>query len=476
LNPNGVTVSLACEGAPRVRVPYAGGNVNPLPTAVVANVAAPVVTGMSASLSGTILAAPVANFLPPPTNLPSDVATRADLFLAEKGLDSRLGACKYYFAVGAVKGCGPNGELYGAVTFQDWQKAVKIGPYATGGVPTFQASYINKVDLNLARIHQSITYGPNQTAAVVCNHIGAKDFFNPAQSDIDNAVGSAVAGKNLVACVAMDYTVSPGVNNNQPFVRFLIFGPSGQLLSSINLDGRREKFVPGTCIVCHGGDHYAGKFPQDGSGFANVGGHFLPYDIGNFEFASTPGLQKCDQEDAIHNLNQNLLNAGATTAEQELISGWYSTTGSTSCPSTVSHVLNEDYVPASWATQDAISVNFYKTVVARSCRTCHVALVEDYNFDHYQNIATGNASLQDPGSDFTKTVCGDASNSSNFQHFYSMPNSLALVGILVSRCRNKKLWAHHEPIERCAYLCGESMRSARPLSRTERMRWSTGPR
>ena len=89
---------------------------------------------------------------------------------------------------------------------------MKIGYYATGGTPTFTASYINKVDLNLARVHTSITYGPNQTAAVVCNHLGATDFFNPTQSDIDTAVLNAVNGKNLVACVAMDYMVSPGVN------------------------------------------------------------------------------------------------------------------------------------------------------------------------------------------------------------------------------------------------------------------------
>jgi hypothetical protein len=202
---------------------------------------------------------------------------------------------------------------------------MKIGPFVVNGTPTYTATYINKVDLNLARVHQSVTYGPNQTNAVVCNHLGATDFFNPTQPDIDNAVENAAANKDLVACVAMDYTISPGVNSNQPFIRFYIFGPNGQLLPSVNLDGRREKFVPGTCVVCHGGDHYAGKFPEDGTGFANVGGHFLPYDAGNFEFASKTGLQKCDQEDAIYHLNQNILNGGPTQSEKQLINGWYTT-------------------------------------------------------------------------------------------------------------------------------------------------------
>jgi hypothetical protein len=261
---------------------------------------------------------------------------------------------------------------------------------------------------------------------VVCNHLGATDFFNPTQADIDNSVENAAADKDLVACVAMDYTVSPNVNNNQPFIRFYIFGPNGQLLPSINLDGRREKFVPGTCVVCHGGDHYAGKFPEDGSGFANVGGHFLPYDAGNFEFASKTGLQKCDQEEAIYNLNQNILNGGPPQSEKNLITGWYTTKGSVTCPVTVAHVLNEDYVPVSWASAPPPSaVNFYKDVIARSCRTCHTAMDGGFDFDNYANVASGN--LQVPGGtyDFAVTVCGGQSSlSSNTQRWYSMPNSL----------------------------------------------------
>jgi len=115
----------------------------------------------------------------------------------------------------------------------------------------------------------------------------------------------------------------------------------------VNLDGRREKFVPGTCVVCHGGDHYAGKFPEDGSGFANVGGHFLPYDTGNFEFSSKAGLTEADQEQAIYSLNQNVLNTGPTVAEQELIAGWYAN----------GRILDKNYVPASWQGQVAAAVN-----------------------------------------------------------------------------------------------------------------------
>jgi hypothetical protein len=64
-------------------------------------------------------------------------------------------------------------------------------------------------------------------------------------------------------------------------------------------------------VVCHGGDQYAGKFPENGT-VANVGGRFVPYDAGNFEFSSKPGLTGADQEQAGYFLNQNVLNAGPT--------------------------------------------------------------------------------------------------------------------------------------------------------------------
>jgi hypothetical protein len=420
---DGVTVLLKCENAAITVPPPPSTIVLPAGTdlskTVLTGVKAPTVSGMTATLHGQLLAPPIAIFLPPPTGFPSDIMPRSDGYLASKGLDSRLGACQYYKAVGAVKSCDSAGNLVGAITFRDWRHAVKIGKFATGGVPTLTAAFINKVDLNLARVHESISYGPNKTAGVVCNHLGPPggtphELINPSQADIDAAVANAIANKNLVACVAMDYAVGPGVNGNQPFIRFLIFGPSGELLPSINLDGRREKFVPGTCVVCHGGDHYAGKFPEDGSGFANVGGHFLPYDTGNFEFSSKPGLREADQELAIYHLNQNVLKAGPTQAEKDLIAGWYAH-GTT---------LDKDFTPPSWlATNQATAIDFYRKVMARSCRTCHVAMIDGYNFDKFENAVPGGQTKRfaDIGFDIGINICG---GSRHFVRDHMMPNSL----------------------------------------------------
>jgi hypothetical protein len=410
-------VSIQCEGAAPVVVPLTPdvAGLEDFGTTVIPNVSAPKVQSMTATLNGSTIA--TVNFASPAPTLPSDIVSRADAFLAEKGLDTRLGACQYYKAIGATQDCGATGTMIAPITFNDWKRAVKIGSFAKHGVPTFQAAYINKVDLNLARVHQSITYGPNQTAAVVCNHLGPPDFFDPPQAEVDTAVDNAVQNKNLVACVAMDYMISPGVNNNQPFIRFLIFGPDGGLLPSINLDGRREKFVPGTCIVCHGGDHYAGKFPEDGSGAANVGGHFLPYDTGNFEFSSKAGLREQDQEQAIFHLNQNVLNAGPTQAERELIAGWYAN------QARFTKVLDKNYIDPSWNGKGTAASNFYQHVYARGCRSCHVALVEGYNFDHYQNITPGAPFFRadTPEVDVRITTCG---GDSQVFRSHSMANSL----------------------------------------------------
>jgi len=104
----------------------------------------------------------------------------------------------------------------------------------------------------------------------------------------------------------------------------------------------------------------------------------------NFEFSSQIGLRRQDQEKQIYLLNQNVLNAGPTPAEQSLITGRFANEG-------VKKILNQTYIDPSWPSQatNASAYNFYQNMYARSCRTCHVALVEGYNFGHYQNITPG---------------------------------------------------------------------------------------
>jgi hypothetical protein len=459
-NPKAVTALVRCDHSRRsvmLNASSAKYGVISLGPITLMGVTPPTVLSMTATLNGTV----VGSLLPPPTGFPSDVLTRSDGYLAEKGIDTRAGACQYYKAIGGVQDCDSRGNFVGAkLTYDEWQRMEHIGPYAKYGVPQYKANYINKVDLNLTRDHTSISYGPNQTVAVVCNHLGPPaatpaQLMNPAPTEIEAAISNTAEGKNLVACVAMDYQAYPGVNNGQPFTRFFIFGPDGSLLPSINLDGRSEKFVPGTCIACHGGEHYAEKFPENGSGPANVGGHFLPYDEGNFEFSQVQaGLTEPEQREQIYHLNQNVLRAGPTVAEQELIAGWYANDPVT-CPASdpQCHVLNTSYLPVSWTTPQIIATeaagyntplpsdiqtlqSLYQHVLARSCRTCHVALIESYNFDHFTNAMAPsaqtpygqNAELQDAAYEMKRNACGRAFSTNAvftaFERFNMMPNSL----------------------------------------------------
>jgi hypothetical protein len=423
------SVSIQCENAPPTLISLPPNPITTAPidlgTTTLTGANAPTVTSMTVELNGTQLSSPARfQFLPPPTGVPSDIVPLGDAFLAEKGLDTRVGACQYYKAVGAVQTCDAAGNFSGAITFEDWKNQVKIDQYAPKDTPVYTATYVNKVDLNVTRKHHSVSYSTNVTqnppfsyvGTYVCNHQGPS--LEPTQNEIDTVIQNALNGQNLIACVAMDFSSAVGVNDNAPFVRFLIFGPNGQLLPSINLDQRREKFVPGTCVVCHGGSRYVGKFPEDGSGLADVGAHFLPYDPYNFEFSSQAGLTQAAQEPAIHNLNENISNtagagAGGLTLETaQLISNWYGN----------GQVVNPNYVDPSWqaaAQQNPTLpvIDVYQKVYARSCRTCHIAL-ERYNFEQYNTFLQA-APIVDP-----INCNGGLPSGPDHNRAFKMPNSL----------------------------------------------------
>jgi Putative Ig domain len=400
-------IQFSCEGAAPTQIAAsfsanAQGQLCCTPT-VLGDSATIVVSDISATFNG----ASAGKFLSPFSGLTSDRIDGSDHFLAFKGIDSRESAWRYYKTIGAIQDYNAATDVVvGGISFDDWKRQVGMQPFAAPGVAEYVATYVNRIDLNLTRNHHSISYGPNQTAAYVCNYAGPTA---DNQAAVDLAIDNAVNGRNLVACVAMDYGVSPGVNGNMPFTRFLIFAPSGQLLPSVNLDGRGEKFVPGTCVVCHGGDRYAGSFPADGSGSADIGAHFVPYDSGNFSFSSRPGLTETDLAPAIHALNLNVLNAGPTTAEMELLAGWYASG---------TDQLNKSYLPASWQGQSAVSQSFYTNVYARSCRTCHVAMSEPLNYDHYSNMTT------QVGTGIGRDRMLDSVCSNGIYDGYTMPNSL----------------------------------------------------
>jgi hypothetical protein len=478
--PGGTKLFAICEGAHLtvtnvIRNPgFSGGPVNFL---VISDTTQPEVKSMAATTQD---GKSVGIFPVQPTpvlgTLPSDFFGRQDFnvrgtprFLSFKGLDTRKGGCEYYKAIGAIHDCDAAGNFVGAVlNFKNWRKSVRIGEFRQTGAfsPTEpEAVFINETDLNLTRDHHSISYGADsqgkqQLAAYVCNHPSAAadqtldpTGLFPAQSSIDTAIDKVLKvdaghpqGRKLVACVAMDRSSDiVDVNGNktrdqfgEPFTRFLIFGPNGDLLPSVNLDGNGEKFVPGACVACHGGTGYFaianntlfapsasvpifGGFPETGEATPNLQSYFLPYDVGNFLFSSKhPNtIDDPQMQLAIFELNENAWLVDRDIASQnlgtfpnrisnafdDLFDRWYHG----------SIVFDLNALPPSSLVNSPYGADtdkFYRNVVARSCRTCHVAM-DGANFE-----------TEDPIPLIANLVCGQALNGIDTDALsYQMPNS-----------------------------------------------------
>ena len=336
----------------------------------------------------------------------------ADHFLTFKGRDTKLSGCMYYRALGAVRDCDAQGNMIEPISFDDWKRQNGFG---TPSVVT--ADYINQRDLNLVRRMVATRSSSGGIAFYVCNHPGPE---GTSQKEIDDVIETGLKGERRVACVAMEYTSTPGANGGQPFTKFFTFLPSGALVASVNLDGRGEKFMPGTCVACHGGTTYNGRFPETPGASPNLGSRFLPFDTGNYLFSSRPELGEAAQSEAIYQLNQ-LVAATEPVADsptRRLIDGWYAH----------GHQIDKSYVPAAWQAADADpatpgAARFYREVVGTSCRTCHVALGSRFDWDSIILTPT-RAKTQ---------VCG---GTPDIAINASMPNALASGDRLLERVRD----------------------------------------
>jgi len=300
----------------------------------------------------------------------SNVHPGADHYLTYKGVDTRLSACLYYRALGAVADCDAQGNPSGAISFSDWKTKNGFGLGAD-----VAANYINQRDLNLLRRMVATRSASGGIAFYVCNAPGPD---TKSQTEIDRVVEEGLDDKNKVACVAMEYTPVTGANGGQPMTKFFTFGPDETLLLSINLDGRGEKFMPGSCVACHGGTTYNGRFPEQSTASPFLGSRFLPFDTGNYVFSSKSSQSEAAQSEAFYQLNQLVLatETDPNSATSRLINGWYAN----------GHILDKEYVPAVWQLADAQpatagAARFYKDVVAISCRTCHVSLGSTFDWD-----------------------------------------------------------------------------------------------
>lgn len=411
----------------------------------------PIISSMTVTLGGQDIGRPD---LPKATTLlpEMELAPGDDAFLTYKGIDSRKGACAYYKAIGAVQDCDADGFPTGTqLTLSQWKSRFNLSPFSNGNPtnppisPEVKALFINRMDLNFARDMQGVILQNSDLAYNVCNYPGPQDVTNPlgapkrigeeTQPDINLAIENARRGIGMVACVAMDYSVTPGLNGGQPFTKFYTFGPSENLLLSISLDGRREKFMPGSCVGCHGGDAYGGQFPIDGSGNGNLQSYFLPFDVANFAFSTNAGFTRADMIGPLKILNTLLRDSTpppgvirpVTSDAQALIAGWYPP-----LPAPQTNEPNLSFAPSIYspAAQQACNAchlpghsasAMYLNVIGPSCRVCHASnsFVPDRQAGGLPRITFSSS----PPSHHLKssTICG---GDPDLKLNHTMPNTL----------------------------------------------------
>ncbi len=333
-----------------------------------------------------------------------------DAFFTYKGIDTRKSACAYYKAIGAVKDCDADGFPTGdQLTLAQWRSKFNLSPFPNGnpsnlpadGGQEIRLQYVNRSDLNLGRDMQAVKLKDGTLAYNTCNYPGSQDVHNSTgapkeigaetQDDIDLAIINIRRGIGLIVCVAMDDSAIPGINDGKPFAKFYTFGPTGKLLLSVSLDGRREKFMPGTCTTCHGGDAYGGQFPDDGSGRPDLISRWQPFDMANLKvrLSSDENPDKANRIVKAFNerlLDSKIVNSITTQRTRDLITNWYK-----------GGRLDQDpnFIPTQSPTTDA---NIYTKVIQPGCQTCHAAQKETANekisASHGPKICGGDKNLE----------------------------------------------------------------------------------
>lgn len=176
-------------------------------------------------------------------------------------------------------------------------------PDAIAGTGEFaHAIYLNNYDLGFGRDMYTRT-----------------DEFGNVFSFVENyaTLEGAIRGLDPIVTVVMEYSplLDPADSAAEKFVKFFTYVDNevndGVRITSMNFDGRGERFTPGNCLICHGGAKPPGvaelifdagcgdaadaacyTWPatnRDGDNIANgnLNSTFLPWDLESFYFADT---------------------------------------------------------------------------------------------------------------------------------------------------------------------------------------------
>lgn len=223
---------------------------------------------------------------------------------------------------------------------------------------------------------------------------------------VDSVPGVPYGPLNFEAVVNNDRIWNFGVNaiefssfpnsagTDRKFAKFYNFSgdgiraplASGSQQHFVDLDGRGDKAMPTTCIVCHGGRGrtlvYETATGEKKLAPTLIGG--IPGDVmaqmqmiefDTLQFASEPGFTREENEQGIQLINEAVLSTyeyrsseftgdGDWSATQaiELLRGRYA-----GDPANLANRYNGDFVPAAWQSDQ----NLYQSLVGPNCIVCH---------------------------------------------------------------------------------------------------------
>lgn len=256
-----------------------------------------------------------------------------------------------------------------------------------GGANELHAIYANSGDLGFGRdmhcVSKAASDGQTDFACYVTN------FGSILTPDLQDAI-DAKANNNPVATVAMEYSRiedagvdPPNFSDPVRVVKFFVYNGNvdgSTLVNAADLDSGlniRKRPVPQLCMVCHGGAYPhppAGPSPTPGHlpapGFnsrddVKLGARFLPFDLHYYTFAGG-APDKLAQQPVFKDLNQKIVaNAPVDAVIGEVITKMYA-----GGPN-----QDENFAISGWqnAPSQPLKEQVYKDVVARTCRTCHIA-------------------------------------------------------------------------------------------------------
>ena len=366
-----------------------------------------------------------------PNIVTSDASEMVELTLAQllsldaAPQDTPASAAAYYATI------DPMSER---TTLLDWLKlngflsadktAVKWDELAAGS--SAQAVYTNNFDLGFGRdMYAKLGacdngYAPPQLGSAI--EIATVGRCDVAAVVVNYASLEGAAKKlNPQLVVAMEYSAAPATNGRR-IVKFYVFAlnvytGSFDRVSSANLDGRGERYVPQVCTVCHGGT--PGGIDEGGAqgSDGDVGATFLPWDPDSLLYSTSnrdsevdrsftekaliPQYSRATQEPGLRMLNQLAYltfddpeRTQRYTLARQLVEGWYGVDDSHAFTASTYAA----FVPPGW-TQNGVdgaantaddnppdAPAIYEDVFARHCRSCHIA--------HAPALGAGGAQLE----------------------------------------------------------------------------------